>query len=179
MFAPYVERDRDNHHLVYRSIYIHTMGLRHIQCVYQSQDYLLMFSSVCSRINGWVNICDAGDLRRRPAHYDVTVMYIVSNSSTATFTGQLSLKCFSSAYGQILTSWRTFVLIRTARSRLPQFSLKMPDYEQRFAGGVPGLRSLPRGTDLQERSVLVGSIRRHVADVIIAWRRPTCYWKAK
>ena len=125
--------------------YIHTMGLRHIQCVYQSQDYLLMFSSVCSRINVWVNICDAGDLRRRPAYYDVTVMYIVSNSSTATFTGQLSLKCFSPAYGQILTSWRKFVLIKTARSRLPQLSLKMPDYEQRFAGGVPGLRSLPRG----------------------------------
>ena len=35
----------------------------------------LMFSLICVRINGWVNIRDAGDLRRRPAHYNVIVMY--------------------------------------------------------------------------------------------------------
>ena len=34
----------------------------------------LMFSLICSRINGWVNNGDAGDLRRHRAHYDVTVM---------------------------------------------------------------------------------------------------------
>ena len=34
----------------------------------------LMFSLICTRINGWVNNGEAGDLRRRRAHYDVTVM---------------------------------------------------------------------------------------------------------
>ena len=29
---------------------------------------------ICAWINGWVNNCKAGDLRRHRAHYDVTVM---------------------------------------------------------------------------------------------------------
>ena len=34
----------------------------------------LMFSLICARINDWVNNCEAGHLRRRRAHSDVTVM---------------------------------------------------------------------------------------------------------
>ena len=34
----------------------------------------LMLSLICTRINGWVNKCEAGDLRRYRIHYDVTVM---------------------------------------------------------------------------------------------------------
>ena len=34
-----------------------------------------MFSLICTRINGWVNNDDAGDLRRHRVHYDVTVMW--------------------------------------------------------------------------------------------------------
>ena len=34
----------------------------------------LMFSLICVWINGWVNNSEAGDLRCRRAHYDVTVM---------------------------------------------------------------------------------------------------------
>ena len=36
----------------------------------------LMFSLICSWINGWVNTGEAGDLRRHRAHYDVIVMQI-------------------------------------------------------------------------------------------------------
>ena len=36
----------------------------------------LMFTLICARINGWVNNCEAGDLRRYHAHYDVTIMHI-------------------------------------------------------------------------------------------------------
>ena len=36
----------------------------------------LMFSLICSWINGWVNNREAGDLRRHRAHYDVIVMEI-------------------------------------------------------------------------------------------------------
>ena len=34
----------------------------------------LMFSLICSWMNGWVNNREAGDLRRHRAHYDVIVM---------------------------------------------------------------------------------------------------------
>ena len=35
----------------------------------------LMFSLICVWINGWVNNCEAGDLRGHRAHYDVTVVF--------------------------------------------------------------------------------------------------------
>ena len=34
----------------------------------------LMFTLICTRIKGWVNNREAGDLRRYRAHYDVIVM---------------------------------------------------------------------------------------------------------
>ena len=34
-----------------------------------------MFSLICARIKGWLNNGEAGDLGRRRAHYDVTVMF--------------------------------------------------------------------------------------------------------
>ena len=34
----------------------------------------MIFSLICVWINGWVNNCEAGDLRRHRAHYDVTLM---------------------------------------------------------------------------------------------------------
>ena len=36
----------------------------------------LMFSLMCTRINGWVNNGEAGDLRHHRAHYDVTSMTV-------------------------------------------------------------------------------------------------------
>ena len=39
----------------------------------------LVFSLICARINGWVNNREAGDLRRHGVHYDVAVMYRLSN----------------------------------------------------------------------------------------------------
>ena len=44
-----------------------------------SEEELLLFSLICTWTwtNGWVNNRDAGDLRRRLAHYNVTVMVCV------------------------------------------------------------------------------------------------------
>ena len=39
----------------------------------------LMFSLICTRINGWVNTGEAGDLRRHRAHYDVIVIQWAHN----------------------------------------------------------------------------------------------------
>ena len=38
---------------------------------------VLMFSLICTWLHGWVNIREAGDLRRHRAHYDVNVMWRV------------------------------------------------------------------------------------------------------
>ena len=38
----------------------------------------LMLPLICAWTNGWANHQDAGDLRRLPAHYEVTVMRFVS-----------------------------------------------------------------------------------------------------
>ena len=35
----------------------------------------LMFSLICIWINGWVNNCEAGDLRHHHGHYDVIIMW--------------------------------------------------------------------------------------------------------
>ena len=39
---------------------------------------VLMFSLICTWINGCINNGEAGDLRRHRAHYDVTVMLSIS-----------------------------------------------------------------------------------------------------
>ena len=39
---------------------------------------VLVFSLTCALINGWVNNSEAVDLRHHRAHYDVTVIFLVS-----------------------------------------------------------------------------------------------------
>ena len=41
----------------------------------------LMFSLICTWINGWVSNREAGDLRRQQAHYDVIVMNLYHNTT--------------------------------------------------------------------------------------------------
>ena len=40
-------------------------------------DVELLFSLICAWINGWVNNCEAGDLRRHRAHYNATLMQLL------------------------------------------------------------------------------------------------------
>ena len=47
----------------------------------------LMFSLICAWTNDWVNSRDAGDLRRRRAHYDATVMSLCLNHLGLDVTG--------------------------------------------------------------------------------------------
>ena len=57
----------------------------------------LMFSLICTRINGWVNNGEAGDLRRYRPQYDVTVM------------GRMKVrgitKCYLSCLAEISRDW--------------------------------------------------------------------------
>ena len=50
----------------------------------------LMFTLICARINGWVNNCEAGDLRRNRAHYDVIVMATSVSQCTDVVEGMRS-----------------------------------------------------------------------------------------
>ena len=54
----------------------------------------LMFSLICTWINGWVNNREAGDLRLHHANYDVTVMSLDARPSTSKMINQRFLKVF-------------------------------------------------------------------------------------
>ena len=54
----------------------------------------LMFSLICARINSCVNNGEAGDLRRHPAHYDVTVMNTGVYMSIDYMTIEISVKSY-------------------------------------------------------------------------------------
>ena len=49
----------------------------------------LMFSLICTRINGWVSNSEAGDLRHNCARYDVTVMFPNKNTLIDLRTAQV------------------------------------------------------------------------------------------
>ena len=51
----------------------------------------LIFTLICARINGWVNNCKAGDLRRSRAHYHVIVMTCHGLADLPISDGQLFL----------------------------------------------------------------------------------------
>ena len=53
----------------------------------------LMFSLICAWINAWVNNREAGDLRRRRAHYDVIVMISLFNSRIRGTESVIGLRC--------------------------------------------------------------------------------------
>ena len=42
----------------------------------------LIFSLICAWLNAWVNNCEASDLRRHRAHYDVIVMNTIFETNT-------------------------------------------------------------------------------------------------
>ena len=62
----------------------------------------LMFSLVCARINGWVNNLEAGDLRRRRANYEVSVIYSVAFCCYQTITWTNEGSCQWIAKQQII-----------------------------------------------------------------------------
>ena len=60
----------------------------------------LMFSLICTRINGWVNNGEAGDLRRHRAHHDINVM-----------TGEAQYRGLSARLWLALLHWRYHSLV--------------------------------------------------------------------
>ena len=66
----------------------------------------LMFSLICTRINGWVNNGEAGDLRCYHAHYDITVMppfaiamlYVISCYNRSCYKEQCSTEAVKWGY---------------------------------------------------------------------------------
>ena len=75
----------------------------------------LMFSLICAWIHGWVNHCEAGDLRRHRAHYDVIVMHrpVILPVKWDTY-------CYTAIPVQpIIDGWRcSILLVQVTYSRL-------------------------------------------------------------
>ena len=65
--------------------------------------WALMFSLICAWTNGWVNIREAGDLRRHWAHYDAIVMW---RHQVITLTSvDLSSQMFCGIYNKCSWTW--------------------------------------------------------------------------
>ena len=75
----------------------------------------LMFSSICAWINGWVNNRGAGELRRRRAHYFVSVINKANAPVNSLSTNQLQTRqdCNLCTFLDI-TECRLFILIHRA-----------------------------------------------------------------
>ena len=75
-----------------------------------------MFSLICSRINGWVNNCEADDLRRIRPHYAVTVMSWIHggiskpppNISTIWIPSHVNQVVVCRSLGPLLLTWFNF-----------------------------------------------------------------------
>ena len=105
----------------------------------------LMFSLICTRINGWVNNGEAGGLRRHRAHYEVIVMLqggITDNLPRASFTvypkkyahGFVVLSFVVVMQSFIMNSYEVFIHIHQgcfagtgAIVKLPQCQWSKPD----------------------------------------------------
>ena len=74
----------------------------------------LMFTLICARIKGWVNNCEAGDLRRKRAHYDVIVMLPLTFINAfgiyeSVSIDKISVEHFSNAVMWLSISWLSWV----------------------------------------------------------------------
>ena len=70
----------------------------------------LMFSLICTRINGWVNNGEAGSFRRPRVHYD-TVMYVtvwVTTHECGTSDNSIYYVLSCNSYDITQTSWETW-----------------------------------------------------------------------
>ena len=94
------------------------------------------FSSICAITSVWVNSWDAGALRRHRAHYDVTVMYSVSNRtlhipSSWKFRGMLALSLSQNftllvlACSQVFTASYASLSRQNEVHRVAKFSLRL------------------------------------------------------
>ena len=95
-----------------------------------------IFSLICTRINGWVNNRESGNLRRRCAHYDVTVM-------TLSFLGRRQIvvgtHCWchtGTSVGELVTQWASVMTIFHPNTTLPHVTCQstdcMPSSEHQF-----------------------------------------------
>ena len=82
----------------------------------------LIFSLICTRINGWVDNGEAGDLRRHRAHYDVTVMQWCSLHGVFILTGHSQKVGFSVDRLCLVLVVRIASLCCQFHSNLPEFS---------------------------------------------------------
>ena len=70
----------------------------------------LMFTLICVRTFGWSNNKDIGDLRRHPAHYDVTVMVYAGSTLDPHNTESVAVYLESQHLSRFLPI-NTFVLV--------------------------------------------------------------------
>ena len=106
----------------------------------------LVFSLICTRINGWVNNGESGDLRRHWAHYDVIVMilrlgpfwcrsrlYITGSTPDALIAFQASFK-MARTFCQTKGGTRIFTRISHWRDKKNIHPRILPDISANYLG---------------------------------------------
>ena len=73
-----------------------------------------MFLLICTCINGWVNNCEAGDLKHHRVHYDVTVMQSNTHS-----VADVTQDTFSEENKFVWTHIRVWLFICVDRNSFP------------------------------------------------------------
>ena len=84
----------------------------------------LMFSLICARINGWVNNCEADDMRRHRAHYDVNLM----DSKLFPIYGVISFMFISG----MLTHSNTFFIASEINAKSPKVIIENRSRQLRY-----------------------------------------------
>ena len=85
----------------------------------------LMFALICVWINDWVNIREAGDLRRHGANYDVMVMRIWHSSSSCVCSAVIHFAWIINHYFKYIclnhSSGMSTITINSCSRRRPHF----------------------------------------------------------
>ena len=89
-----------------------------------------MFSLICAWINGWVNNRKVGELRRRRAHYDITVMIVNDVTAASPRLSQHCEWCYRYIATALSTLWimllfhhySTVAIVNVANASSPQLN---------------------------------------------------------
>ena len=128
----------------------------------------LMFTLICTRINGWVNNREVGDLRRHHGHYDVILMI---NKLICSIV--LYIKYINPYWKLFYSSNRCIWILK---SRWHSFTcahlLKASVWKNNHSGAEP-TRNILWDINQYKGCWLPGSLRRHAINSI-AIRHITC-----
>ena len=112
-------------------------------------------SLICTWINGWVNSCEPGDLRRHSAHYDVTVMilnFLFIDCHIAPTLSSSFLCRNNGRINNIATNHKTYKVIPKHSFKCSKHPFKIGCDEKRIVQILTLFSSVRKKTNMQSSS---------------------------